>query len=39
MGCELEKLRGRREGWVTEFYLNNMELALDYRIYKSYRVV
>lgn len=22
----------------NDFYLNNMELALDYRIYKSYRV-
>lgn len=23
---------------ITEFYLNYMELDLDYRIYKSYRV-
>lgn len=24
---------------ITEFYLNIMELALDYRIYKTYRVL
>ena len=30
---------GRRVSLITEFYLNNMELALDYRIYKSYRVL